>query len=121
MKRSYTCIICPNGCDITAEYEGADIRSITGNTCPKGEEYVRSELTRPMRSLTSSVLVTGGDLPLVSVRLSAPVPKNQLFPIMEKLRIITVPAPVHSGQIICRDILGLGCDVFATKNIACKN
>ena len=41
MTRTFTCIICPNGCEITAEYEGTDVRSIEGATCPKGQDYVR--------------------------------------------------------------------------------
>ena len=41
MTRTYICIMCPNGCEVTAEYEGSAVLSVTGHTCPKGEEYVR--------------------------------------------------------------------------------
>ena len=34
MTRTFTCIVCPNGCEITAEYEGARVGAITGATCP---------------------------------------------------------------------------------------
>ena len=47
MTRSFTCIICPNGCEITAEYEGDTVYAVQGATCPKGDAYVRQELTDP--------------------------------------------------------------------------
>ena len=34
MTRSFTCIICPNGCEITAEYEGDTVYAVRGATCP---------------------------------------------------------------------------------------
>ena len=73
MTRTFTCIICPNGCEITAEYEGTDVRSIEGATCPKGQDYVRQELTDPRRNIATSIPVECGELPLVSVRLDRPI------------------------------------------------
>ena len=77
MTREFTCIICPNGCEISADYEiQADqsvvIRSLEGATCKRGAEYVKQELTDPKRNIATSVLVEGGELPLASVRLTAP-------------------------------------------------
>ena len=41
MLRTFTCIMCPQGCDITAELEEnqgkMEILSICGNKCPKGK------------------------------------------------------------------------------------
>ena len=37
MKKQYTCIICPNGCEIEAEWDNGKILSVVGHTCPKGE------------------------------------------------------------------------------------
>ena len=47
MKRTFTCIVCPNGCEIEAEYEGTQVLSVTGNLCPKGKSYVTQELVGP--------------------------------------------------------------------------
>ena len=78
MTREFTCIICPNGCEISADYEiQADqsvvIHSLEGATCKRGAEYVKQELTDPKRNIATSVLVEGGELPLASVRLTAPI------------------------------------------------
>ena len=53
MTRSFTCIICPNGCEITAEYEGDTVYAVQGATCPKGDAYVRQELTDPQRNIAT--------------------------------------------------------------------
>ena len=40
MLREFTCIVCPNGCEIEAEIKNDKISSLTGAACPRGEEYV---------------------------------------------------------------------------------
>mgnify|MGYP000136544617 len=79
MKKQFTCIVCPNGCEIEAEVENGQVISVTGHTCPRGEQYVRQELTAPRRTIASSVLVKGGELPVTSVRLTKAVPKDMIL------------------------------------------
>lgn len=91
MTREFTCIICPNGCEISADYEiQADqsvvIHSLEGATCKRGAEYVKQELTDPKRNIATSVLVEGGELPLASVRLTAPIPKARIFDAMDEIK-----------------------------------
>lgn len=45
MTKLYTCICCPNGCDITVELDNGSLVSFSGNKCKKGEDYIRQELT----------------------------------------------------------------------------
>lgn len=115
MTRSFTCIICPNGCEITAEYEGDTVYAVQGATCPKGDAYVRQELTDPQRNIATSVLVEGGELPLASVRLSRPIPKKDIFRVMEVIRTVRLQAPTAVGQVALADVCGLGADVIVTK------
>ena len=118
MLKTYTCIICPNGCEVTAEYEGTKLLSCSGNLCPRGEEYVRQELQDPRRTISSSVTVQGGELPLVSVRLTKPVPRDRIFYIMHEISQIKLTAPVAAGQVLRANILGLESDLIATRNVA---
>lgn len=120
MKRRFTCIVCPNGCEITAEYDGARILNVTGAVCSRGEDYVRQELTDPRRNIATSVAVIGGELPLVSVRLDAPVPKTEIFNVMAQINTLTVKAPVHIGQVLLENVCGLGSNVIVTKNVAAR-
>ena len=118
MTRSFTCIICPNGCEITAEYEGDTVYAVRGATCPKGDAYVRQELTDPQRNIATSVLVEGGELPLASVRLSHPIPKKDIFRVREVINPVRPQAPPAVGQVVLYNVCGLDADVIITKNVA---
>ena len=122
MLREYTCIICPNGCDIRAQIEEREdgsrrICSVEGAACPKGRAYVEQELTDPQRNIATSVLVKGGILPLASVRLTAPIPKGRIFDAMAEIRKCTLTAPVASGTVVIHKLLGYDTDVIVTKDI----
>lgn len=117
MTRTFTCILCPNGCEIEATLDNGRITSIEGNLCDKGRGYVEQEILRPVRNIASSVLVSGGELPLVSVRLTAPVPKERVFDVMAEIKKQRLVAPVRRGQVVIANVLGLGSDVIATKAV----
>lgn len=122
MLREFTCIICPNGCEISAEIENGengkkDIQSIQGALCPKGKAYVEQELTSPQRNIATSVLVKGGSLPLASVRLTSPIPKDRIFDAMSEIKKCTLTAPVQAGTVVIHDLLGYGVDVIVTKTV----
>lgn len=112
------CISCPLGCPMTVEMDGDRVVSVTGNTCPNGDKYARKELTNPTRIVTSTVRVTGGRLPMASVKTARDIPKGKIFQCVKALQSIDVPAPVTIGQVIVRDVAGTGVDVVATKNVA---
>ena len=117
MKRTFTCIVCPNGCEMEAEYEGTNVLSVTGNLCPKGRDYVTRELVDPRRTIASSVRVTGGILPLTSVRITRAIPKDRIFDVMEEINKVTLAAPVRIGDVVIENVLGLNSDVIVTKHI----
>lgn len=118
MKHLMTCIVCPNGCDIEVETasDGA-ILSIEGQACRRGEAFARQEILDPQRTISSSVRLTGGELPLVSVRLNRPVPKARIPEVMDVIRALTLNAPTHIGDIALPNVLGLGADLIVTKNV----
>ena len=117
MKRTFTCIVCPNGCEIETEYEETQVLSVTGNLCPKGRTYVTQELVDPRRTIASSVRVLGGALPLASVRLNRPIPKDRIFDVMKEIGSRTLQAPVRIGDVVIKNVLGLDSDVIVTKNV----
>ena len=116
MKRDLTCVACPLGCPIAVEYTETEVISVTGNTCKRGDAYARTEIFNPTRSLTSSVKVCGGILPVVPVKSSKPVPKDMLFDCMKVINSVCVEAPVKIGQVIIENILDTGADIVATNN-----
>ncbi|MEG0546672.1 MAG: DUF1667 domain-containing protein [Oscillospiraceae bacterium] len=117
-KREMICVSCPIGCPITVVFDDCEnITSISGNTCKRGDAYARAECTHPERMLTSTVKVEGGRLPVVSIKTSSPVPKERLFDCMKEVNKVDVKAPVKIGDVIIKDILGLGVDIVATNEV----
>ena len=111
--KEFTCIICPRGCRLQVD----DNMNVTGNTCPRGKDYAISELTNPVRSITSSIRVRNRDDLLVSVKTSGQIPKGKIFEVMEEINKLSVDAPTRIGDVAKKDILGLGVDILITKNI----
>ena len=111
--KDLTCIVCPRGCRLHVD----DDMNVTGNFCPRGAQYAISELTHPVRTITSSIKVTNRDYTLVSVKTTKPVPKDQIFAVMEEIDKLSASAPTHIGDVVKHDILGLGVDIIITKNI----
>ena len=116
MEKKITCIICPRGCLMTATVEGGSVR-VTGNTCPKGEEYAAQEIASPMRTIASSVPVAGGELPLASVRLTKPIPRERIFDLMEEIRKLRLEAPVKAGTVLIHNPLGFETELIVTRNV----
>ena len=106
------------GCQITVETSGNEIISVTGNTCKRGDTYARKEITAPSRTVTTTVRVTGGTYPAVSVKTRSDIPKGMIFECIRCLKDITVKAPVQIGDVILSDAAGTGVDIIATKNVA---
>ena len=116
-QRDLICICCPLGCPMTVTLENGQVAHVQGNSCKRGELYGQKECTHPTRTVTSSVRVTGGVLPLVSVKTAQDIPKEKIWACMEELKTIRVPAPVKLGDIVCKNIAGTNVDLIATKSI----
>ena len=114
MKRLLTCIVCPRGCALTAEQNGAEI-SVSGFGCPRGKTYAETECLHPVRTLTTVVRVSNRKNTMVSVKSAEPVPKEKLFEIMERIRGLSVHAPVKLGDTVLSDVYGT--EIVATKAI----
>ena len=111
MKRTVSCIVCPRGCTVTVEQN----MTVTGNGCKRGADYAIAECTNPTRTVTATVRVANRADTMVSVKTAAPVPKGEMFAVMNKLRNMTVNAPIAIGDVILNDIYGT--QIIATKNI----
>ncbi len=116
MKQELTCIRCPMGCHLTVEIDGGNV-TVTGNTCPRGAEYGKKEVTAPTRTVTSSVRVEGGELKLVSVKTASDIPKDKIFDVMAEIRQCRVKAPVHAGDVLIANVAGTGADIVATRSV----
>ena len=115
MKRDLICIICPRGCSLCAQIPGQEV-TVTGNACPKGQEYAVKECTNPVRTVTATVRVANRYNTMVSVKTLHPVAKDKMMDVMAALRSIQIEAPVQLGDVILKDVCGS--DIVVTKTIA---
>jgi CxxC motif-containing protein len=117
VRKRMICITCPNGCPLDVEYNEQGDVLVKGALCRKGEEYGRNEILNPVRILTTSVKVKDGQLPLVSVRTSNPIPKGKIQEAMGVVRGLEVSAPVHTNQVLVANLLDMGVDLVATREV----
>lgn len=117
-KTNLTCIICPIGCslEVTLDDNGQPV-SVSGNRCPRGEQYAKKEILNPTRTLTSTVAVKNGSLKLVPGKTQAEIPKDMLLQAMEIIRRAECTAPVKRGDVLIYDILGTGVNFIACADV----
>ena len=109
------CIVCPRGCTMqVTEQDGG--YAVTGNTCPRGAQFARSEMTQPMRTICTTVRTAFPDVPVLSVRVSAEIPRDRIFDVMAEIRKVRVERPLRWGEPVIRNVLGLGADVIVTSD-----
>jgi CxxC motif-containing protein len=111
MTKNITCTRCPMGCTLTVT-EKSGILTVTGQGCPRGEEYGRSEYTCPVRTLTTTAKTACGRP--IPVKTASPIPKEKLFEAMELVNRLEVSLPVRIGDVLMEDL-------FGTKLVATAN
>ncbi|MBQ7890156.1 MAG: DUF1667 domain-containing protein [Erysipelotrichaceae bacterium] len=111
------CITCPKGCTLQVEVEQGKVKSITGNSCPRGIVYAENEILHPMRMITSTVRIDGASIARCPVMTSKPVPKEKIFDIMHEIEQIRVNAPVQMNQILKENLCGLDIHLIATRTL----
>ncbi len=114
-KLRYTCIVCPQGCEIEVVVSGNEIKEIKGFKCIRGKQYVTEEVLAPKRTLITVLPCKNGDYPTVSVKTSKPIPKEKIFEVLEYLSKIVLEAPIDIGDIVVKNILDSGVDIVATR------
>ena len=113
MEHILTCIVCPRGCELHVD----ENYNVTGNSCPRGEEYGRNELTHPVRMITSTVKLEGGRLRRLPVKTSQPVAKEKMFEVVRALDNVVAHSPVRVGDVLVKDVCGTGADIIATRDL----
>lgn len=118
--RELTCVVCPGGCTIVVDVDDDEtpvVTRIQGNTCPRGETWARQEVENPMRTISSSAPVRGGDFPLVSVRTNRPIPLAKIREVMKEIREVSLDAPVEIGSVLLSSPAGCDTEVVATRRV----
>lgn len=119
----FNCTTCPTECLLTVEVERdadggvVEVRSVTGNSCPRGDTFAHQEPTCPMRVLTTTVAVSGGDEALLPVRTAEAIPLALHAQAVDLIRGLVVKAPIRMGDVVLEDLLHTGIDLIASMDI----
>lgn len=119
----FNCTTCPSECLLTVEVERdadghvAEVRSVTGNNCPRGDKFARQELSCPMRVLTTTVAVSGGDEALLPVRTAEAIPLELHAQAMVLIRGLVINAPIHMGDVVLENLLDTDINLVASMDI----
>ena len=115
MTRELTCIGCPMGCELTVEVENNEAVSVSGNSCKIGENYAKTEISAPVRTVTTTALTADG-IP-VPVKTAGNIPKDKIFEVVEQIKRTPVNLPVKLGEAVLENAAGTGVDIVATKTV----
>lgn len=115
--RIIRCIVCPTGCEIKVKKDPSDKVTFEGYTCDRGLEYAQQEFYEPKRILTSTMQVKHGFLPLIPVRTDKAILKDQLKNVMKEIAKVEVEAPIKMGDILIENVLGLGANIIASRDL----
>lgn len=119
----FNCTTCPSECLLTVEAErdadGAlvEVRSVTGNSCPRGDTFAHQELTCPMRVLTTTVAVSGSDEALLPVRTAEAIPLELHAQAIDLIRGVVVDAPIRMGDVVLKNLLDTSINLIASLDI----
>lgn len=117
MIKMMICIECPKSCALAVDIDNGKVIRVQGSKCPKGAAYAALEVQDPARILTATIVSEGLSLKLIPVRTNKPIPKKDLLRAMEEIKKINIKAPVKAGDIIIKNLLGLGVKVVATRAV----
>lgn len=112
--RELTCIGCPMGCLLHVQMENGAVVSVSGNTCRRGDAYARRECVAPVRTVTGTVRLHGGEM--LPVKTDGEVPKTKVLEVAASFAEVHPDSPVHIGDTVVHDVCGTGVDVVATAN-----
>ena len=115
--QEFICIACPLGCVLTVKMRDAEVRSVTGNRCPKGVTYARQEVAGPRRVVTTTVRLAGGRIPLLPVKTRVAVPRDAAPKVVKAASAVVATAPLRLGDVVLADVAGTGVDLVATRSV----
>ena len=119
----FNCTTCPSECllavEVKRDVDGAvvEVRSVTGNNCPRGDKFAHQELTCPMRVLTTTVAVSGGDEALLPVRTAEAIPLALHAQAMALIRGLVANAPIHMGDVVLENLLDTNINLVASMDV----
>ena len=116
MEKNLVCILCPLGCRLTVTGTTEDL-IVSGNMCKRGITYTQDEITNPIRTVCSTVKITGGLHTVIPVKTDKPIPEKYKLEVVKALNSIVLTSPVKMGDVIISDLFGTGVNMIAERDM----
>lgn len=107
------CIVCPNSCKLEID----ENLNVKGALCKRGEAFAKTELTAPMRTVTTTVKTDSAVMPVLPVKTDGEIPKSKIFELMRAAASVTAKGVVKMGDIIIRNAAGTGVNLVAAASV----
>ncbi|MGI6299363.1 MAG: DUF1667 domain-containing protein [Saccharofermentanales bacterium] len=123
-ERIITCILCPQGCQISVKKAKKEqgqpdeetILSFSGQKCKRGADYARAEAIDPRRVLTTLVTLSDRRQPL-PVRTRESIPQSLYWQALVTIHNLKLSTPIKAGDVLLIDLLETGIAVVATADL----
>lgn len=119
LKELY-CITCPTGCKLSVSDTSGEF-VVEGNECKRGVDFAKAEMTKPTRSLTTTVRTSLPGVPVLPVRTDGEIPKEKIMEAMRVLNNVIVSSELDCGDTVLENVAGCGVRVIATSDILHRN
>ena len=110
--RELTCIICPNGCQLIID----ENCKVSGNMCPRGEQFAINEITDPKRSVTSTCKTVFPNIPVIAVKTDGEVKKGDVTKVIEQINKVVIDKPMKIGDVVIENVINSGVNVVLSSN-----
>ena len=111
--REFTCIVCPNGCSLLID----ENLNVSGNLCPRGKEFAINEVANPKRTVTSTCKTSFKDIPVVAVKTSGEIRKEDINKVIEEINKVTINKRMKIGDVVIENVLNSGVNIVISSNI----
>ncbi|MCL2233208.1 MAG: DUF1667 domain-containing protein, partial [Treponema sp.] len=85
--------------------------------CKKGITYAHDEITNPVRTVCTTVKITGGIHNVIPVKTDKPIPDKYKLEVVKAVNGIVLVSPVKMGDIIISDLFGTGVNMVAERDM----
>ena len=111
--KELTCIICPNGCQLTID---ADL-NVSGNMCDRGKQFALQEIQNPQRTITTTCKTKFIGYPVVPVKSDGTINKDLIKDVIKEINKITISDKLGIGDIVIENVLNTGVNIVLSSNI----
>lgn len=119
----FNCTTCPSECLLTVEVErdadGAvvEVRSVTGNSCPRGDTFAHQELTCPCACSPPPWPYPAATRHCSPFARPKPSRWHSHAQAMDLIRGLVVDAPIRMSDVVLPNLLDTGTDLIAGMDI----